>query len=184
MMISCSHLYLVMVTVLTMTMTMISCTSASTNTTLVSCEDMVASYKALATVRRAFGCDLGYTTSGVPSSCDEGILTSLKSCSPVTMSCLVSGITSTCSGHADICDASSRVFLGLQQTLSVWCGPDSETNDDCPWYKELGCEALVEAAIEVCAVCPVQPELCAICVGAIMGGSACADCVCIIRGCC
>merc|ERR1712055_946546 len=117
MVISCSPLYLVTV------LTMISCTSASTNTTLVSCEDMVASYQTLATVRRAFGCDLGFTTSGVPSSCDKGILTSLKSCNPVTMTCLVSGIAPTCNGHADICDASSRVFLGLQQSLSVWCGP-------------------------------------------------------------
>merc|ERR1711887_280082 len=149
MMTSCSPLYLVTV----LTMTMISCTSASTNTTLVSCEDMVASYQALATVRRAYGCDLGYTNSGVPSSCDEGILTSLKSCNPVTMSCLVSGITSTCSGHADICDASSRVFLGLQQTLSVWCGSDSAPNDDCPWYKEHGCTVEVGAAVAACSVC-------------------------------
>merc|ERR1712215_156757 len=125
----------------------------------------VASYQALATVRRAYGCDLGYTTTGVPASCDEGILTSLKSCSPVTMSCLVSGITSTCSGHTDICDASSRVFLGLQQSLSVWCGSDSETNDDCPWYKEIGCVAYVGAAVAACAVlCVEQPELCETCV--------------------
>merc|ERR1711970_547378 len=179
MIISCSPLYLMTV----LTITMISCTSASTNATLVSCDDMVASYQALATVRRAFGCDLGFTTSGVPSSCDEGILTTLKSCSPVTMSCLVSGITSTCNGHADICEASSRVFLGLQQSLTVWCGSDSEPNEDCPWYKEMACIAVVPAAVAACSVCVEQPELCEECVEAVLHGTECADCICTICGC-
>merc|ERR1711862_617991 len=111
-------------------MTMISSASASSNATptMVSCEDIVASYQVMATVRRAFGCDLGFTNSGVPSACDEQILTSLKSCKPGNMSCLVSGITSTCNGHQDTCGATARVFLGLQQNLAVWCGSDSEPN--------------------------------------------------------
>merc|ERR1711862_786561 len=87
-------------------------------------------------VRRAFGCDLEFTNSGIPSSCDEQILTSLKSCKPGNMSCLVSGITSTCNGHSDICGATARVFLGLQQSLTVWCGSDSEQNEDCPTTRQ------------------------------------------------
>merc|ERR1719308_223135 len=113
-------------------MTMISSISASSNATMVSCEDIVASYQVTATVRRAFGCDLGFTNSGIPSACDEQILTSLKSCKPGNMSCLVSGILSTCNGHQDTCGATARVFLGLQQSLAVWCGSDSEQNEDCP----------------------------------------------------
>merc|ERR1711909_128400 len=89
-----------------------------------------------------------------------------------------------CSGHADICDASSRVFLGLQQTLSVWCGSDSEPNDDCPWYKELGCTVEVGAAVAACAVCVEQPELCEECVEGILEGSDCIDCMCTLCSCC
>merc|ERR1719312_1131507 len=173
-----SFLYLVTV------LTMISCASASSNATLVSCDDMLASYQALGKVRMAFGCDLGFTSSGAPSPCDEQILTSLKSCKPGNMSCLVSGITSNCNGHSDICGATARVFLGLQQSLTVWCGSDSEQNEDCPWYKELGCTVEVGAAVAACSICVEQPELCEECVEGILEGSDCLDCMCTICGCC
>merc|ERR1711862_530398 len=175
-----STIYLATVLIMT------SSASASSNATpaMVSCEDIVASYQVMATVRRAFGCDLGFTNSGVPSACDEQILTSLKSCKPGNMSCLVSGITSTCNGHQDTCGATARVFLGLQQSLAVWCGSDSEPNEDCPWYKELGCTVEVGAAVAACSICVEQPELCEECVEGILEGSDCLDCMCTICNCC
>ena len=45
----------------------------------------------------------------------------------------------------------------------VWCGPESEPDDDCPWYKAIGCTALVAAAVADCTECVGAPWMCETC---------------------
>merc|ERR1711872_497525 len=158
--------------------------SNTTNTTMVSCEDMLTTYQALGRVRMAFGCDLGNTSLGISSSCDESILSTMKSCNPVTMSCLSWGINTNCQSHVNKCDATARVYQGLKQSLKVWCGPQSEPDDDCPWYKQIECGVAVGAAVAACSECVEAPELCEECIDKILEGTDCLDCACTICGCC
>merc|ERR1711915_126167 len=102
-----------------------------------SCEQMAGAHKSIGRVRIAYGCDLGNITNGLTSTCDDAVLTSLKSCSKPTTTCIIKTLGShhECKGHADVCQSIAKVHSSLQQNLLLWCEP-TPTND-CPCTKLL-----------------------------------------------
>merc|ERR1719309_102419 len=147
-----------------------------------SCEQMAEAHKSIGRVRIAYGCDLGNITNGLTSTCDDAVLTSLKSCSKPTTTCIIKTLGShqECKGHADVCQSIAKVHSSLQQNLLLWCEP-TPTND-CPWYKALECDAAIAAAMVACAEDPPLEEECIEeAVEALDCGT---DCICEQCGCC
>merc|ERR1719309_95392 len=147
-----------------------------------SCDQMAGAHKSIGRVRIAYGCDLGNITNGLTSTCDDAVLTSLKSCSKPTTTCIIKTLGShqECKGHADICQSIAKVHSSLQQNLLLWCEP--APSNDCPWYKALECESAIAAAIIGCEpVPPLEPA----CIAAAVAGLGCEmDCICEQCGCC
>merc|ERR1712083_1173253 len=83
-----------------------------------SCEQMAGAHKSIGRVRIAYGCDLGNITNGLTSTCDDAVLTSLKSCSKPTTTCIIKTLGShqECKGHADVCQSIAKIHSVSNKT--------------------------------------------------------------------
>merc|ERR1711872_652576 len=87
-----------------------------------SCDQMAGAHKSIGRVRIAYGCDLGNITHGLTSTCDDAVLTSLKSCSKPTTTCIIKTLGShqECKDHADVCQSMPRFIRVSNKTC--FCG--------------------------------------------------------------